>query len=201
MEDKSEFDNDELENETEFMSLADLAKNMRMDRSHARRWIIKLGYTFHKRRTVDSGGQQTLCVNIAEANEIINKRKEGGWLGNVSVSSSDVGVFYIIQIVPELDQTRLKLGFAESLEERMAQHRTMAPTARVLRFWPCRRVWEKAAIDALTNVGCCLINNEVFECNDINVLIVRGNAFFDLLPQPDFRVPLAEYSPLRMPAS
>jgi hypothetical protein len=48
MEDKGEFDNDELENEAEFMSLADLAKNMRMDRSHARRWIIKLGYTFHK---------------------------------------------------------------------------------------------------------------------------------------------------------
>lgn len=198
MEDNSELDDgDNLEDDGEFMSLADLSEKLRMDRSHARRWIAKIGYTFHKRRTANSGNQQTLCVSTAEANEIINKRKGEGFIGNVKANSSNSGFFYVIQIVPELDQKRLKLGFAESLEERMTQHRTMAPTALVLRFWPCKRVWEQTVMDALTKIDCHLINNEVFECFDINALIARGNAFFDLLPQPDFRIPLSEHSPLR----
>jgi hypothetical protein len=45
---------------TEFVSIKELAVRLGMDRSHARRYILKLGYAFHKRRTPDSGGQLTL---------------------------------------------------------------------------------------------------------------------------------------------
>ncbi len=36
----------------------------------------------------------------------------------------------------ELDHRRLKLGFADDLNSRLAQHRTAAPTAVVARSWP-----------------------------------------------------------------
>jgi hypothetical protein len=98
--------------------------------------------------------------------------------------------------VPELDPKRLKLGFAESIDQRLLQHRTAAPTARVLHAWPCKRSWELTAMDSLARVDCRLILNEVFECDDPEALVDRGEAFFTLLPQPNTRVPLAESSPL-----
>jgi hypothetical protein len=184
----------------EFVSIRDLAKRLGMDRSHARRYVLKLGYAFHKRRTPDSGSQLTLCVTSAEADQIASQRSDKGFIASTVVAVSDVGVFYVIQLVPDLDPKRLKLGFAESLEQRLSQHRTAAPTARLLRAWPCKRSWELTAIDALTRMGCRLILNEVFECDEPNSLVERGEAFFSMLPHPDLRVSLAKTSPLNSAA-
>lgn len=180
----------------DFVSIKDLAKRLGMDRSNARRYVLKLGYAFHKRRTPDSGSQLTLCVTSADADEIASQRADNGFIASTVVNVSDVGVFYVIQLVPDLDPKRLKLGFAESLEQRLSQHRTAAPTARVLRAWPCKRTWELTTIDALTREGCRLILNEVFECDDPDVLLKRGDNFFSILPAPGIRAPLASASPL-----
>jgi hypothetical protein len=186
--------------DNEFVSIKDLAKRLGMDRSHARRYVLKLGYTFHKRRTPDSGSQLTLCVTSAEADQIASQRADKGFIASTVVAVSDVGVFYVIQLVPDLDPKRLKLGFAESIEQRLSQHRTAAPTARMLRAWPCKSSWEQTAIDALTTVGCRLILNEVFECDEPDALVKRGDAFFSMLPEPNVRTPLAESSPLNSAA-
>lgn len=180
----------------DYVSIKELAQRLGMDRSHARRYVLRLGYSFHKRRTADSGSQLTLCVTGAEADAIASQRAEKGFIASTVVTVSDVGVFYVIQLVPDLDPKRLKLGFAESLEQRLSQHRTAAPTARVLRAWPCKRSWELTAMDALTRQGCRLILNEVFECDEPEALIRRGDAFFSMLPAPDVRAPLASVSPL-----
>ncbi|MDM8006048.1 MAG: hypothetical protein QUV05_07875 [Phycisphaerae bacterium] len=184
----------------EFVSIKDLAKRLGMDRSHARRYVLKLGYAFHKRRTPDSGSQLTLCVASVEADEIVSRRTNEGFIASTVVAVSDVGAFYVIQLVPDLDPKRIKLGFAENLEQRLSQHRTAAPTARVLRAWPCKRSWELTAIDALTRTGCRLILNEVFECDEPDVLAERGDDFFRMLPEPDVRAPLAKTSPLNSAA-
>jgi hypothetical protein len=184
----------------EFVSIKELANRLGMDRSHARRYVLGLGCSFHKRRVSDSGGQLTLCVTSAEADQIISQRSKQGFLKSTVVALPDVGVFYVIQLIPDLDPKRLKLGFAESLEQRLSQHRTAAPTARVLAAWPCKRSWESTAMDALTRIGCHLILNEVFECDEPNAVVGRGNIFFGTLPQPDQRLPLAQTSPLNSEA-
>jgi hypothetical protein len=153
-----------------FISIKELANRLGMDRSHARRYILRLGYAFHKRRTQDSGGQLTLCVSTSEADEIVSQRAGQGFTASTIVAVSDVGIFYVIQLVPELDPKRLKLGFAESIDQRLSQHRTAAPTAKVLRAWPCKRTWELTAMDSLTRLDCRLILNEVFECDDPEAL-------------------------------
>ena len=38
----------------EFVSIKELAQRLGMDRFQARCYVLKLGYTFHKRRTPDS---------------------------------------------------------------------------------------------------------------------------------------------------
>jgi hypothetical protein len=179
----------------DFVSLKHLADEIGMDRSHARRYVRRLGIVPHKRRMPDSGNQLTLALTDEEAEFVRQKRREEGFLDASKPVVTGVGVFYVIQLVPDLDARRIKLGYADDLSSRLSQHRTAAPTARVLASWPCKRSWESTVMDALTAVDCSLILNEVFECSDIDSLLERGRALFAMLPAPNAHPELSEVSP------
>jgi len=179
-----------------YVSLKELAERIGMDRSHARRYIKKLGIKTQKRRTPDSGNQLCLTVTDKQAADILSHRESEGFLGSDKAVASESGVFYVIQLVPELDSHRIKLGFAIDMRDRLAQHRTAAPTAVVFKMWPCKRSWEQTTMDALVAKGCRHILNEVYECDDLETLVRVGDALFDLLPDPKNRVELSEKSPL-----
>ena len=180
----------------EFVSIKQLAAHLGMDRSHARRYVLRLGVEPKKRRTSDSGGQLTLTVTSEEAAYIKQKRDEQGFLGSTKPVEKEVGAFYVIQLVPELDPKRMKLGFAEDVAQRLAQHRTSAPTAVVLKSWPCKRSWEGTIIDALSAVSGKLILNEVFEFADVSKMLSHADALFGILPPPSNRVEVSTNSPL-----
>jgi hypothetical protein len=179
----------------DYVSLKQLSEEIGMDRSHARRYVLRFGIQPHKRRTPDSQNQLTLAVTVEEAEAIRAKRREDGFLGESKRLTKDVGEFYVIRLVPELDSRRVKLGYADDLASRLAQHRTAAPTAVVIKSWPCKRAWEITVMDCLTASGCRLILSEVFECDDFEGLLKRGNALFGLLGDPAIRTPLSEVSP------
>lgn len=168
-----------------------------MDRSHARRYVLALGITTTKRRTPDSGGQLTLTVSAREAEFIRRTREEQGFLGSERPVATEAGYFYVIQLVPELDPNRVKLGFADNVDTRLAQHRTSAPTAKLLKSWPCKRSWERTAMDAIVSIGGKFILNEVFEFENMDAVLKRGDEFFSLLPDPGSEVALSARSPYR----
>jgi hypothetical protein len=178
----------------EFVSLKQLATELGLDRSNTRKYVLKSGVRPHKRRTPDSGSQLTLALTVEEADRIRAKRREEGFLGASKAVSKEAGYFYVIRLVPELDLRRVKLGFADDVGVRLAQHRTAAPTAVLVRHWPCKRSWEGTAIDCLA-AGCRLILNEVYECDDVDGLLNRGDQFFGLLPAPDEKAQLSGHSP------
>jgi len=179
----------------EYVPLKDLADELGLDRSNTRKYVLRHGVRPHKRRTPDSGSQLTLAVSISEAEYIRTKRREEGFLGTAKPVSKEVGVFYVIQLVPELDPRRIKMGYADDLGSRLGQHKTAAPTAKVVKSWPCRRSWEGTVMDSLTASGCTLILNEVFECEDIDALVQKAGQLFSLLPPPESRPALSEHSP------
>lgn len=181
--------------DNEFVPITRLAKWLGMDYSQARRYVLELGYVPRRRYIADPVDQLTLCVTQAEAEEIASQRASETPVRSIA-PVSEAGIFYVIQMVPKLDPNFLKLGFAESLEQRIAQYQITTPFARALRTWPCKRSWEQAAIDTLTRVGCRLVINKVFECNDPGMLLERGDVFFSMLPPPYLRVPIAKVSPL-----
>lgn len=183
----------------DLVSLKELAEKIGLDRSNTRKYVLKLGIRPHKRRTPDSRNQLTLAVTKDEADRIIDERETKGFTSSAKIVESDTGVFYVIQLVPEFDTRRIKLGFALDLNERMAQHKTAAPTAKVLKSWPCRRAWELTVMDCLSAANCRLILNEVFECDDLAALLRRGDEFFALLPAPARKRDLSEYSPYLKP--
>ncbi len=115
----------------DFVSLKQLATELGMDRSHARRYVLRLGFTPHKRRTADSQNQLTLAVTNPEAEVIRNKRREAGFLEPAKPVVSEVGVFYAIRLVPELDRAGSSLGLL------MIFFRDLGNTA----LRPLRRRW------------------------------------------------------------
>jgi len=180
-----------------YISIKHLAEKLGMDRSHARRYVLKLGFKPQKRRTADSGSQLTLTVTTQEAEAIYRHRMDQGFTAEGKAVESEAGVFYVIQLIPELDPKRIKLGFAIDLNDRLVQHRTSAPTAKVLQSWPCKRSWEVTVMDCLSSVACRHILNEVFECDNLDDLVGTANELFRILPDPMRRAELSEHSPHR----
>jgi len=179
----------------ELVWLKDLAIDLGMDRSRCRRYVLSLGIEPHKRRDSAAGNVLALSLTKDEAEHVRNARKSQGYGDEQRQVSAGAGSVYIIRLVPELDPRRIKIGFADDLKARLLQHRTAAPTAVVVKSWPAKRTWEGPAMDCLTATGCRLILNEVFECDDVDALLIRGDAWFALMPDPEARLPLAETSP------
>ena len=109
--------------QNKYISLKELADRLNMDRSHARRYLKRLGVKTQKRRTPHSGNQLCLTVTERQAEQIIEARKNEGFLNSNKSVVTEAGFFYVIQLVPELDPHRIKLGFAIDINERLSQHR------------------------------------------------------------------------------
>ncbi len=94
----------------------------------------------------------------------------------------DVGVFYLLRLEPEHDPNRFKVGFASNLNERLRQHRCSAPYTQLVRTWPCRRLWEKTAIECVTD-GCERLHTEVFRTQSFEAIEAKCSQFFALMPK------------------
>ena len=92
------------------------------------------------------------------------------------------GVFYLIQLEPEHDPGRFKVGFAGSINERLRSHKCSAPFARVVKTWACKRLWERTVIDCVTS-DCEQLHTEVFRTDDLASVIAKCDAFFELMPR------------------
>jgi hypothetical protein len=142
-----------------------------------------MGITPLRRRTADSRGSVSLVLAGEDAERVRRARREDYPVDGAAgrCLPSDVGVFYIIRLVPELDPGRLKFGFANSLASRLADHRVTSPTLEVVKTWPARFTWERAAIECLS-VHCRQIGGEVYQANDVEAVVSRADQFFALLP-------------------
>jgi hypothetical protein len=91
------------------------------------------------------------------------------------------GVFYLVQLEPDHDPQRFKVGFASSIAERLRALRCSAPFTKVVGKWPCKRLWEKTAIECVTE-GCERLHTEVFRTESIDAVIDKCKQFFSLMP-------------------
>lgn len=176
---------------SEYITLKQLSSEIGVDKSNLRKYILASGFTIVKIR--DKTRQLVMAVTTEEAVAIVERRTGEGYgvNGNGVRIDSGIGFFYIIQLVPELDPRRVKLGFTNNVDRRLVTHRTACPYAQVVAAYPCKQVWEFAAMDSITRQGCKLVASEVFECDDISALVEIANKFFENMPDPAFRVELS----------
>jgi hypothetical protein len=192
----------------DMVGIVEIAERLGLDPTNVRRLIAKEAGALDLR--LHRGKGERLLLPKEDAEKLVASYKaRRGPVTDYQLSHSPVtangsedeatydryGFFYLIQLVPEALPNRVKIGFSDDPEQRLNQHRTAAPTARLLKTWPCKRSWDYAAMDSITREDCKLVLNEVYE-GDVNGFLERGNTFFSLMPDPDAEKDLSEYSPL-----
>ena len=185
---------------SDLVSMPEIAKRLKVDGGTVRRLIARESESL--KLTLHRGKQDHLFLSREDADRLIANYEARR--GPISPSEEDAakfdryGSFYIIQLVPEAIPNRVKIGYADDVEQRLNQHRTAAPTAKLLKAWPCKRSWDYAAMDSITREECKLVLNEVYE-GDITAFLTRAERFVALMPNPDNEKELSKFSPLYTP--
>lgn len=167
-----------------YVSLIELAPQLGMDRSNARKYVIKQGFAFIQLRgSKDQGYQKVLVLTNEDAETVIALRKSQGFGADQAISALPAtSYFYVVQIVPDLDPLRVKMGFAVDPSQRLQNYQTLSPTAQIAKVWVCKPQWERTAMDSITREGCQCLGGEVYECDGIDQIVQRGDEFFALMP-------------------
>jgi hypothetical protein len=183
-------------NEEERIAIVDLADDLQVRKQRIFKVLPRLGIRPTQRREATRGNQNVATVSQAEAAAIRSEieRSSDSLSGSnarsgilAAFSANDVGFFYLIQLEPEHDSGRFKVGFTMDLDGRLQKHRCSAPFARYVTTWPCRRVWERAAIDCVTT-GCEQLHTEVFRAASMEEVSARAQTFFTMMPNLEAEV-------------
>lgn len=172
------------------VAIVDLADELQV----RKQWIFKIAKRLDirtgQRREAERGNQIIATVSREEATMIRREIEASIRRGTESNSSteegidpiSEAGVFYVIQLEPEHDPERVKVGFTTDLDGRLRKHRCSAPFAVCVISWPCRPTWERAAIDCVTD-GFEQLHTEVFRATSLADVRRRGDTFFNIMPR------------------
>ena len=176
------------------ITLRTLAEELGMDRSHLHKYVKKIGIETTKIRTRDSGNQPTSAVTEEQAELIRKRRKDDGYQprqeeGRLRTVTTDEGWFYIVLPDSEMRPGRVKLGFTGDLAARLSEYRTIAPEAKYVAEVECRRTWETAVRDALSNFhNLRSVAGEVFDYEgDVQVLVERLQSVCAMLHGKDVK--------------
>lgn len=132
----------------EIISVIDVAKKLGQHKAHVFKILRRLGIDTVKEKSHDARGQKIAYITTHDYDRISEYLAGDKNESEVSAPQPDVGgVFYLIQLEPEHDPGRFKLGFATNIDERLRSHKTAAPFSKVLKTWPCKLLWEKTAIE------------------------------------------------------
>lgn len=167
----------------ETISIIDVAKNLGKRKAHIFKILRRLGIETVKEKSNTARGQKIAYITSVDYSRI---REYFSVVENdsdaLTVQPDVGGFFYLIQLEPNHDPGRFKLGFATNVEERLRSHKTAAPFSKVLKAWPCKLLWEKTAIECVSQ-GCVRLHTEVFRTESIEEVQTRCEQFFKLMPK------------------
>ena len=173
---------------TDLISVKDVGAELGKRKQSVFKVIKRLGIEVKKRRDSESKNQFVAYVSNSDylkIKEYIFSRRRNTDLGSEEADrfadTDEMGVFYLIQLEPDHDPRRYKVGFAVNMQDRLRVHRCSAPFSKIVKKWSCKRLWEKTAIDCVT-AGSERLHTEVFRANRIEEVITKADAFFDLMP-------------------
>jgi hypothetical protein len=170
----------------EQIAISEIADELQCRKQSLFKIARRLNITPAKQRDFERGNQFVSMVTNQQAEDIkrefLSRKKVMGENGVDEILDSDEGVFYIVQLEPEHDPGRIKLGFTTDLEGRLRKHRCAAPFSQCVVSWPCRRNWERTAIDSMTD-QLEQLYTEVFRTNSLEETIKRGEKFFSVMPK------------------
>ena len=177
------------------ISIIDLARQHGKRPQAIHKIVRRFAITPTLTRSSDNAGQKISYITSEEARRVRDylsptgdqsaKAERYGSNSEAPLTDSEQGCFYLMKCEPELDPGRFKVGFASDVRERLRKHKTSAPHMTLERQWPCKLLWEKTAIDCVTE-GCQRLGTEVFRTDSMESVISKCEEFFSLMPNPAF---------------
>ena len=167
----------------ELISIMEIAKILGKHRQSVHKIVQRLGLETTKIKSEEARGQLATYIS-KEDFELVKDAIASSDLNSSEGDEVDInvpGYFYVIQLEPQHDPGRIKVGFATSVDERLRKHKTAAPFSTVIKSWPCKLSWEKTAIDSVTQ-GCERLYTEVYRTDNLEKVIERCEKFFSLMP-------------------
>lgn len=162
--------------------ISQVADELGIVKEYCLRLVKKYGFEIHY------GKRNVASISEADANKLIReyepRRKNGDLDEENDLSNDGFGFYYLIQLLPDELPNRVKIGYTDSINQRVVDHRTTNPTLKLVHTWPCKRIWEKAVEASVAREECTHIGGEVYD-GDIQGFIDRANNFFALMPKND----------------
>ncbi|MCL2413085.1 MAG: hypothetical protein FWC98_02995 [Bacteroidales bacterium] len=149
-------------------------------------WVRKHGFEIIKEKLPSSEhrGVPVSTVSEEDANTIREMIIDLNSSQTSTHRSKLGGYFYIIQLEPDKDPNRIKLGFANDVQLRLRKHQCSAPYAKIIKTWECKSLWEKTIIDIATlsekKLNESKIDTECFDVESISATTDRIDIFFKL---------------------
>jgi hypothetical protein len=169
----------------DLISVIDVANRLGIRKQTVFKVMKRLGVSAVKLRSAGHKNQMISYVTTRESElieqDIVNSASSST-VDSTLPATTESGVFYLVQLEPEHDPGRFKVGFATNLQERMRTHRCSAPFVTVVGTWPCLERWEKTAIDCVTQ-DCERLHTEVFRSTDFEQVVKRCEHFFIQMPR------------------
>ena len=152
------------------VALADFCKELGLDKGGAKKAIqalqIRTGKEFMRKGRVRDN-QPGWVLTREHANEVLALRREAGFVvgpraergaGLIAASAGQPTVYLI-----RLHGDRIKLGYSDMFEQRLAAHRTLAPDLDVVRRWMLPQAYELVFLDIVRATGGVTeLGSEVF---------------------------------------
>lgn len=165
-----------------------LAEELSLDKSHFKKYLKKINIPTFKLHSSNSRGQKCLFVTKENA-EIVRKNRREEFSDKDSPSKkpvdSVIGLFYIAMLFSNKPNWfRIKGGFSMDPKDRLREYKTIVPEVELMKTWPCKRNVEPVALDAISCVSHRYEGKEIFECEDISLVIHHLDQLFSLLPRP-----------------
>jgi len=165
----------------DLISVRDLAARHGKRRQTVFKVLKRLGIETTKLRSAAGRNQLVAYITVEESGRVGVELDAMNSTDEAPLDEDEAGVFYLVQLEPDFDPGRFKVGFAAGMAERLRHLRCSAPFATVVRTWRCRRLWERTAIDSVT-VGCEQLHTEVFRTGSLDEVVARCERFFAVMP-------------------
>jgi hypothetical protein len=183
----------DLDRSGELISVIEVARQYGKHKSVIFKVLNRLAIETKKSRSTTNKGQVISYITMDDLRRVEEEMLSRAGSRNqtddtdAAFSEDDLGVegiFSLLLLEPNHDPGRFKVGFAVRLSERLRQLRCSAPFTTVVKTWPCKRLWEKTAIDCVSD-GTERIHTEVFRTDSIDSVRAKCERFFDLMPTID----------------
>ena len=119
----------------DLIGLAEIAARLSVDNRTVRRLIAQESENLGIEIQRGKGDKVLLSKDDAERliESYVARRGPQTEAGEDVSKYDRFGFFYLIQLIPEALPNRVKIGFADNVERRLNEHRTAAPTAKLLK--------------------------------------------------------------------